>query len=97
MTIYMANNPFHSKTGRQLWGIFEIGSSIVGIVRFCPAMPEDRKECSLADFEKACVLDDGVCPALWPMEERPNGTSGGEVWIRIPVLQNLLVISRTLR
>ena len=72
MTIYMANNPFHSKTGRQLWGNFEIGSGIVGIVRLCPALEDDRKECSLDRFEKACVLEDGVWPGAVTEGGTPN-------------------------
>ncbi|PVH76762.1 hypothetical protein DL98DRAFT_282964 [Cadophora sp. DSE1049] len=41
----MANNPPHTKVGRQLWARFRFGPKVYGVMRFCPAptSPEDRK------------------------------------------------------
>ncbi|KAH7355170.1 hypothetical protein BKA65DRAFT_475628 [Rhexocercosporidium sp. MPI-PUGE-AT-0058] len=80
MDLYMANNPFHCKTGRQLWGTFKIGQGIVGAVRLCPDFlgqekglrisKEKEEDSPLPVFEKACILHDGV----WPGAPSDGGT-----------------------
>ncbi|KAL2070535.1 hypothetical protein VTL71DRAFT_13561 [Oculimacula yallundae] len=70
LCLFMENNPFHSKSGRQLWGRIKIGREIRGVLRLCPSMSEGNKDCSLAEFEEACSLSDGV----WPGPTSEGGT-----------------------
>jgi hypothetical protein len=62
MTIHLANNPRHTKVGRQYWATFDFGDGcFVGNMRFCPHMDSSiRGDIDLADFEKACVLKRGA-------------------------------------
>jgi hypothetical protein len=62
MTIHLANNPRHTKVGRQYWATFDLGDgSFVGNMRFCPHMDSSiRDDVDMEDFEKACVLKRGV-------------------------------------
>ncbi|KAH7355168.1 hypothetical protein BKA65DRAFT_497810 [Rhexocercosporidium sp. MPI-PUGE-AT-0058] len=69
MNFTMANNPLHSKVGRQLWARFRFGPEVYGVMRFCPAPPLEGDESTplpLKEFEKACVLDSGCWPGASP-------------------------------
>src|SRR5208282_572400 len=68
MTIHLANNPRHTKVGRQYWATFDFGGgSFAGNMRFCPYMaPSIRGGVSLAAFERACVLERGEWPGPAP-------------------------------
>ena len=70
MTIHLANNPRHTKVGRQYWATFDFGEgSFAGNMRFCPHMDSSiRDDIDMADFEKACMLKNG----LW-VGPPPNG------------------------
>ncbi|KAH7026285.1 uncharacterized protein B0I36DRAFT_365872 [Microdochium trichocladiopsis] len=65
MTIWLENNRWHSKVGRQLWAEFTFGES-KGAMRFCPGSV--AKELARSDkldmqsFEDACILESGVWP-----------------------------------
>ncbi|KAE9363927.1 hypothetical protein N431DRAFT_119107 [Stipitochalara longipes BDJ] len=64
MSIFLANNPRHTKIQRQYWAIFKFGESMEGCMRFC--MPEEGgSKWSAKEFDEACVLndDDWVGPA----------------------------------
>jgi len=61
MTIHLANNPRHTKVGRQYWATFDFGDgSFIGNMRFCPYVDSGRGNISMKDFEKACVLKERV-------------------------------------
>jgi hypothetical protein len=70
MTIRLANNPRHTKEGRQLWATFDFGDgALAGNIRFCPDVESNEREgVDIKDFEKACVLKRGQ----W-VGPRPNG------------------------
>jgi hypothetical protein len=61
MTIHLANNPRHTKEGRQLWATFDFGDgALAGNMRFCPHVESnEREDVDMKDFEKACVLKRG--------------------------------------
>jgi hypothetical protein len=61
MTIHLANNPRHTKDGRQYWATFDFGNGcLTGNMRFCPHVDLSiRDDIDLEDFEKACVLRNG--------------------------------------
>jgi len=61
MTIHLANNPRHTKVGRQYWATFDFGNrSFIGNMRFCPHVDSSiRRDVDMKDFEKACVLKRG--------------------------------------
>jgi hypothetical protein len=68
MSIFLANNPRHTKVQRQYWGIFKFGSDVEGCMRFC--MPsENGSRGTTKESEESCVLndDDWVGPP-------PNGS-----------------------
>lgn len=62
MSIHLANNPRHTKVGRQYWATLNFGDrSFVGNMRFCPHVDSSiRDDVDIEDFEKACVLKKGV-------------------------------------
>lgn len=65
----MANNPLHSKVGRQLWARFRFGPEVYGVIRFCPAPPSEGDQetpLPLKEFEKTCVLESGCWPGPSP-------------------------------
>ena len=61
MTIRLANNPRHTKDGRQYWATFDFGNGcFIGNMRFCPHVDSStRDDIDVKDFEKACVLRNG--------------------------------------
>jgi hypothetical protein len=61
MIIKLANNPRHSKIGRQLWASFNFGNGhLAGTMRFCPPVESPlRENLDMRGFEKACVLEKG--------------------------------------
>lgn len=64
MSIFLANNPRHTKIKRQYWAIFKFGKSMEGCMRFC--LPEDRgSRWSAKQFDEARMPndDDWVGPA----------------------------------
>ena len=64
MSIFLANNPRHTKIKRQYWAIFKFGKGIEGCMRFC--LPkEGGSKWSAKEFDEACMLndDDWVGPA----------------------------------
>jgi hypothetical protein len=66
LSLFLANNPRNTKIGRQLWAEYTLGSkyifgSVAGYIRFCPVRPPLKEQHrSLASFEEACVLKEGV-------------------------------------
>jgi hypothetical protein len=57
MSIFLANNPRHTKIKRQYWAILKFGTAVEGCLRFC--MPKDGgRQWSAKQFEEACKLDD---------------------------------------
>jgi hypothetical protein len=68
MSVFLANNPRHTKIRRQYWAILKFGNVAEACLRFC--LPtESRRQGTLKQFEQSCLLndDDWVGPA-------PKGT-----------------------
>jgi hypothetical protein len=57
MSIFLANNPRHTKIRRQYWAIFKFGDGIEGCMRFCMLNDEGSKW-TAKEFDEACMLDD---------------------------------------
>jgi hypothetical protein len=57
MSIFLANNPKHTKIQRQYWAIFKFGTSVEGCMRFC-MLKEQGSTWETKQFEAACMLDD---------------------------------------
>ncbi|KXJ91161.1 hypothetical protein Micbo1qcDRAFT_69826 [Microdochium bolleyi] len=73
MTIWLENNRWHSKVGRQYWAEFAFGESR-GTMRFCPGPVADElfrtDTWDIESFESACILEPGV----WPGTSDEKGT-----------------------
>lgn len=70
ITVQMANNPRHVKTGRQLWATFKFGDALEGCMRFHPAVldPEgmSKNDEPPSVFEQSCTLKNNAWPGLSP-------------------------------
>lgn len=78
MTIWLENNRWHSKVGRQLWAEFTFGAS-KGAMRLCPGtvaarLADANKKFDVQSFEEACILEPGVWPGVAP----PRAAIGGK-------------------
>jgi hypothetical protein len=76
MSIFLANNPKHTKIQRQYWAILKFGTSVEGCMRFCMPKEQGRKW-ETKEFEQACMLDDDDWVGPSPMVHR-NWNTGGE-------------------
>lgn len=83
MTIWLENNRWHSKVGRQLWIEFTFGESR-GTMRLCPGtvaanLENADKQSDVQSFEEACVLEPGVWPGVAP-PKAATGSVGVVEW-----------------
>ncbi len=57
MSVFLANNPRHTKIKRQYWAILKFGTAVEGCLRFCMSK-DGGSRWSDKQFEEACMLDD---------------------------------------
>jgi hypothetical protein len=105
MIIRLANDPRHTKVGRQYWATFEFGNGcLIGNMRFCPHMDSSiRDDIEVEDFEKACVLKNGewVGPPpngiqKWNLRWRGVDPDTGVVEARLIGTRPILSLRRTM-